>query len=252
MNSTTLYALDFDGVICHSAIETAGTAWITAQTLWPDMQDEGITDSRIQEFVKIRPCLEYGYEATLIMRLLYQQTGLNTDCSNYQTQIQKLIASNRFNIEELQLLFGRARDAQIMQDEADWLTNNPLFDGIANKLKRLHDEEWVIVTTKQERFVKKILQGNSIELAGNRLFGLEKKLSKQTVLQNMIEANPDRPITFIEDRLPTLLGVQQNPALQLVKLQLVDWGYNTDIERDSARKNGIEVIALESFLAGLD
>ena len=55
MDSTTLYALDFDGVICHSAIETAGTAWIAAQTLWPDMQDEGITDSCIQEFVKIRP-----------------------------------------------------------------------------------------------------------------------------------------------------------------------------------------------------
>jgi len=250
MNTKTLYALDFDGVICHSAIETAGTAWIAAQTLWPDMLDQEITDSRIQEFVKIRPCLEYGYEAALIMRLLYQQTGLNTDCSNYQTQIQKLITDNGFNIEALQLLFGRTRDEQIQQAEATWLANNPLFDGIADNLKKLKYEDWVIVTTKQERFVKKILQGSGIELADNRLFGLEKKLSKQVVLQNLIEESPDRPITFIEDRLPTLLGVLLNPALNSVKLQLVDWGYNTVNEREIARSKGIEVIALESFVAG--
>ena len=250
MNSNTLYALDFDGVICHSAIETAGTSWMAAQTLWPDMQDEEITESRIQELVEIRPCLEVGYEAPLIMRLLHQQTGLQADCSNYHAQIQKLIADNGFNIEALQLLFGRTRDALIQKNEAEWLAKNPLFDGVSDKLKNLNAEDWLIITTKQERFVKKILQGNGIELADDRLFGLEKKLSKQAVLENLIEACPDRPITFIEDRLPTLLGVQQNPALNSVKLQLVDWGYNTIREQDISRKNGMQVIDLESFLVG--
>ncbi len=248
MNSNTLYALDFDGVICHSAIETAGTAWIAAQTLWPDMQDEEITESRVEEFVKMRPCLEYGYEAPLIMRLLHQQTGLQADCSNYQDQIKKLITDNDFNIEALQSLFGRTRDAQIEENETEWLKKNPLFNGVAEKLKNLIAEDWLVITTKQERFVKKTLQGNSIELADARLFGLDKKLSKQAVLENLIEAYPGRPITFIEDRLPTLLGVQQNPALGSVNLQLVDWGYNTLREQEMAREKGIEVIDLESFL----
>lgn len=249
MNSKTLYALDFDGVICHSAIETAGTAWIAAQTLWPDMQGEVITESRIQDFLKMRPCLEYGYEATLIMRLLYQQTGMEEDCSNYQIQTQKLISDNGFNVEALQILFGRTRDSQIQQDEAAWLDNNPLFDGIAGKLKNLNTEDWIIITTKQERFVKKILQGHDIELADDRLFGLEKNLSKQTVLENLIEEYPNCPIIFIEDRLPTLLGVLKNPALESVKLQLVDWGYNTLNERELARQQNIEVIALGDFVA---
>ena len=250
MNSNTLYALDFDGVICHSAIETAGTSWKAAQTLWPDMQDEEITESRIQELVAMRPCLEIGYEAPLIMRLLYQQTDLQADCRNYHKQIKKLIADNGLNTDELQLLFGRTRDALIQENEAEWLANNPLFDGVADKLKNLNTDDWLIITTKQERFVKKLLEGNSIELANDRLFGLEKKLSKQAVLENLIEVYPDRPITFIEDRLQTLQGVQQNPALKSVKLQLVDWGYNTIREQKIARENGIEVITLESFLAG--
>ena len=249
MNSNTLYALDFDGVICHSAIETAGTSWKAAQTLWPDMQDDEITESLIQELVKIRPCLEVGFEAPLIMRLLHQQTGLQTDCSNYQEQIEKLIADNGFNIDALQLLFGRTRDALIEENEAAWLEKNPLFDGVADKLKSLNKEDWLIITTKQERFVKKTLEGNNIELADDRLFGLERKLSKQAVLENLVETNPNRPITFIEDRLPTLLGVLENPVLKSVKLQLVDWGYNTEKDREIACDNGIEVIALESFLA---
>ncbi len=248
MNSNTLYALDFDGVICHSAIETAGTSWKAAQTLWPDMQDEEINESRIQELVKFRPCLEVGYEAPLIMRLLHQQTGLQADCSDYHEQIQKLITDNGFDKDALQLLFGRTRDALIKENETEWLVNNPLFDGVADKLRNLNEEDWLIITTKQERFVKKILQGNGIELTDDRLFGLEKKLSKQAVLENLIEAYPDRPITFIEDRLLTLLGVQQNPALKSVKLQLVDWGYNTIREQEIARKKSIEVITLESFL----
>lgn len=248
MNSNTLYALDFDGVICHSAIETSGTSWKAAQTLWPDMQDEEITESYIQEFVKMRPCLEVGYEAPLIMRLLHQQMGLQADCSNYKEQIQKLISDNGFNIDALQLLFGRTRDALIQANESEWLANNPLFDGVSDKLKNLKKEDWLIITTKQERFVKKTLEGNGIELADDRLFGLDRKLSKQAVLENLIETYPDRPITFIEDRLLTLLGVQQNPALKSVKLQLVDWGYNTVEEQKIARENGIEVIDLKSFL----
>ena len=236
MNSKTLYALDFDGVICHSAIETAGTSWKAAQTLWPDMQDEEITESRIKQLVEMRPCLEVGYEAPLIMRLLHQQTGLQADCSNYHKQIKKLIADNGLNTDELQLLFGRTRDALIQANESEWLANNPLFEGVSEKLKKLNKEDWLIITTKQERFVKKTLEGNGIELADDRLFGLDRKLSKQAVLENLIEVYPDRSITFIEDRLLTLLGVQKNPALTSVKLQLVDWGYNTVSEQEIARE----------------
>jgi phosphoglycolate phosphatase-like HAD superfamily hydrolase len=248
MNSNTLYALDFDGVICHSAIETAGTSWMAAQALWPDMQDEAITEARIEAFVKMRPCLEVGYEAPLIMRLLHQNIDLDVECSNYHAQMQNLLTENDFNKDALQMLFGRIRDNLIEQDETQWLSKNPLFDGVADKLRNLNKEDWLIITTKQERFVKKTLQGNHIELADDRLFGLDRKLSKQAVLENLIEEYPEREVIFVEDRLPTLLGVQENPALSSVKLQLVDWGYNTSSQQQIARQNGIEVIDLESFL----
>lgn len=247
-NQNTLYALDFDGVICNSAVETALTGWLAAQSLWADLEGLPLNNKQIQQFTTIRPCLEFGYEAILIVRLLHDNVSLNINCQNYSETIHSLITGNSFNIEVLKALFGETRDSQIQQNEKDWLASNPLFTNIKEKLQMLKQKDWVIVTTKQERFVHAILAANDINLDKNLIFGLDRKLSKQTVLQNLLDENPNRTITFIEDRLPTLTAVQDNPQLDSINLQLVDWGYNTESERKIAKEKEIEVISTKDFL----
>lgn len=166
----------------------------------------------------------------------------------YHVQLQTLVDSDGLDLDALQILFGETRDRKIQQDEAGWIKNNPLFEGISEKLKILAQDDWVIVTTKQERFVQAILQANQIEFDATRIFGFERKLNKQTVLAMLQKENPERSITFIEDRLPTLLGVLGNPQLQSMTLQLVDWGYNTEFDREQAREKGIDVISLDKFI----
>lgn len=248
MKSKTLYALDFDGVICNSAVETAKTGWLAAQNLWAELEGHPVSEEIINQFVQMRPCLEFGYEAILIMRLLNDGVQLNADCSYYHEPIQVLIDKNSFNVEALKILFGRTRDNQIAENETQWLESNPLFEGIADKLKNLHDQDWIIVTTKQERFVKAILKANGITLDDSRIFGLDRQLNKQQVLENILSENPELEIIFVEDRLPTLLSAQQNPALNNVRLQLVNWGYNTLSERKKAIEKGMQVIGLSDFL----
>ena len=131
--------------------------------------------------------------------------------------------------------FGQTRDRQITQDEAAWIASNPVFEGIVEKLNTLDQDDWIIITTKQERFVRHILQGNDIQLDDSRIYGLDRKLSKQAILKNLKASHPKRPISFIEDRLPTLLGVLENPDLQAIKVQLADWGYNMETERNLAQ-----------------
>jgi len=249
MNKKPFYALDFDGVICHSAVETAMTGWKAAQSLWPDMRDELISKKEIQQFRAIRPCLEFGSEAVIIMRLLQQGVAMSALCDGYDQQLKSVIEADGLDLGELQILFGITRDSQIENNQLEWINNNPLFEDISEKLKALAQDDWVIVTTKQERFVKAIMQANQINLDEARIFGLERKLNKQTVLAMLQKENPDRSITFIEDRLPTLLGVLDNPKLQSIKLQLVDWGYNTERDRERAHKRDIDVIGLGDFLS---
>ena len=246
-----IYLLDFDGVICDSAVETAMTGWKAAQTLWQDMQGHSLAKSLIEQFRPVRPLLEVGYEAILIMRLLHQGQTAAAICQNYQRTMQTLIADEHLSIPQLQQLFGQTRDEWICHNPKDWLANNPLFTGVAQQLQHLsqqRESEWYIVTTKQERFVQQILAANAIELADACIFGLDQPLNKQQVLQQAIEKHPNTKLIFIEDRLQTLVNICKNPALQSVCLQLVKWGYNTPQEQEIAQKYPIELIELADFL----
>lgn len=247
--NSAIYALDFDGVICDSAIETAMTGWKVAQSIWSDMETPQAPAELIHAFREVRPVLETGYEAILIMRLLHQGITTNAVCENYDSLLQKTLSSAEITPQQLKKWFGETRDRWIANDEADWLQNNPLFAGIADKLTTLAGQDWYIITTKQERFVQKILEGSGIHLAPDAIFGMDRQLSKQQVLQHLLSKHPESVMVFIEDRLPTLLGIQDNPALASVHLQLVDWGYNTQKDRSEAQLKQLNIVSLEQFLA---
>jgi phosphoglycolate phosphatase-like HAD superfamily hydrolase len=108
--------------------------------------------------------------------------------------------------------------------------------------------DWVIVTTKEGRFVRSLLQQQGIELHENQLFGKEVKRPKHQTLREFLEPTPNRPIHFVEDRLNTLYSVAEQPDLPTVTLYLADWGYNTEPMRAEARRDSrLTLIDLETF-----
>ena len=243
-----LYALDFDGVICDSAIETAITGWKVAQTIWRDMPRTPPPPQLINDFRKVRPYLETGYEAILIMRLLQQGITPIALCNHYHTKLKQLIQKNQLNINTLKDHFGTTRDQWIKEDLAGWLATNPLFEGIQSALHRLKNENWVIITTKQERFVTFILNAHQVELHPDHIFGMERQQSKQDILLELKARTPKTDIIFIEDRLPTLIGICTHPQLSDLRLQLVDWGYNTAADIEAAQEYPIELISISKFI----
>lgn len=249
MNDSILYALDFDGVICDSAVETAITGWKAARLIWPDMLNE-VPQDKIDQFRLLRPLIETGYEAILAMRLLQQGESSEAIANSYSDKVQDLLQQAQLSIADLKKLFGETRDAWIEQDLVDWVNMNPLFPGVADKLRQLGlTRPWLIITTKQERFVKQILKANDIELADESIFGLDRNLSKQEVLSGLLQTNPAQTIVFVEDRLPTLLNVLNNEQLQSVKLIFALWGYNTAEDKVISAQQGILGQELEEFLS---
>ena len=136
MNNSIIYALDFDGVICDSAVETAITGWKAAGSLWKDMP-EVVSQAMIDQFRLIRPNIETGYEAILAMRLLYMGETIESIESSYGDKIQALLKEAQVTVDGLKKLFGETRDVWIANDMADWVNMNPLFDGVATKLQSL-------------------------------------------------------------------------------------------------------------------
>ena len=243
MKQAPIYALDFDGVLCDSAVETAITGWKAATYVWPDMVNTIPDETHIEQFRALRPQLETGYEAIIFMRLLQQGESV----ANIQTNIANFISELGADTALLKQLFGQTRDQWIQHARNEWIAMNPLFEGVTEKLQSLKGKPWYIVTTKQERFVEQILQASQVELPID-IYGLDRKMSKQEVLSELLERHGNQTIRLIEDRLPTLFGVLDNEQLSTVELQLVDWGYNTEQDRTNARAKGIKVIGLSQFL----
>ena len=248
MNNSIIYALDFDGVICDSAVETAITGWKAASRIWNDMPKAAPSDL-IDKFRLVRPLIETGYEAMLAMRLLFLEESVDAIYADYSNKIEALLTEAKVTIPELKKLFGETRDNWIENDLTDWINRNPLFANVASKLQRLgRQETWYVVTTKQERFVNQILKANAIELPDERIFGLDRNMNKVEVLKSLLKKHPEQAIYFVEDRLPTLINVLKTPQLATVKLIFALWGYNSADDKANATQQSITLQALTDFL----
>lgn len=248
MKDSLVYALDFDGVICDSAVETAMTGWKAADRLWNDMPRE-VPSIMVDHFRAVRPLIETGFEAILAMRLLFLRETVASIYSNYEAKSKALMEETRIGPGELKRLFGETRDLWIAEDREHWIRMNPLFDGIADKLRTIGERHtWYVVTTKQERFAKEILAAHAIELADERIFGLDRNMSKPEVLKGLLKAHSEQTLYFAEDRLPTLLNVRKHPELDGIKLIFALWGYNTPKDKALAEAQPFVLQRLEEFL----
>ena len=249
MKQTIIYALDFDGVLCDSAVETGITGWKAAAGIWNDMLSPLPPQELVDRFRLVRPIIETGYESILAMRLLFKGESVGAIVAGFANKKEELLKESKQRIDDLKKRFGATRDIWIQHSLDEWIRMNPLFPSIAHKLRTLANEEnWYIVTTKQERFVEKILDANRIHLPSQRIFGLDQNMSKQEVLLDLLGRHPDAPIYFVEDRLPTLLNVLNNDLLQEIRLFLAEWGYNTEQDRRDAARHSIEIIDIDHFL----
>lgn len=249
MSNSIIYALDFDGVICDSAIETAITGWKAARTLWPDMPATA-PQVLIERFRLVRPIIETGYESILAMRLLYLNESIETIQNNAPGKMAALMQEASISVDDLKRLFGDTRDAWIAENLTEWLNMNPLYEGMAEKLRELGQNHiWYVITTKQERFVKQILQAHTIELADQRIYGLDRNMSKVEVLKGLLLSHPGTTLYFAEDRLPTLINVLKIHELNEIKLIFALWGYNTEEDKATAAQQAFLCQNLHNFLS---
>lgn len=244
----TIYALDFDGVICDSAVETGITGSKVAHQIWPEMPAHP-SEEMIALFRQVRPVMETGYEAILIMRLLFEGISPALLLADFSTKIAQIIAQNQLSTSDLKQQFGDVRDHWIANDLEQWIAMNPLFDGVAEMLRNIEPQQCYIITTKQERFVSQIFEANHIALPTSHIFGLDRKLSKQQILTDLLTRHPEQPILFVEDRLPTLINVNNDHRLEDVQLFFADWGYNTQQDKQHALNlKTVATLTLATFI----
>lgn len=242
------FAFDFDGVICNSAQESGLTAWRAAHSLWPELMDETPSQEFIERFPRLRPVIETGHENLAVVALVVKGHTDDEILNGFPALRDELHALGGADAISMRQAFGAARDQWLAQDEESWLAAQSAYPGIVDLINAL-DEPLCIITTKEDRFTRKLVARFGMRVDPERIYALEsfEGGGKRSVLEKLAVEFPDHTLHFFEDRLATLETLRNT---SLARLYLVDWGYNTASERACAQAaGGIEVLTREDFLS---
>lgn len=246
----TVLALDFDGVLCDGLKEYFITAWNAYCNLWhPDSRTP--PDGLAESFYRLRPVVETGWEMPVVIRAVLQGISEAEILDHWAVIAQQIVAQATLTPAELVAQVDATRDAWIARDIGSWLAEHRFYPGVCDRLKRILQTEVqvAIISTKEGRFIRQLLEQQGIDLTDLQIYGKEVKRPKGDILlELMMVFDENAMFWFVEDRLKTLQGIQQRPELAGVQLFLADWGYNTAQERAEANAdNQIHVITLEQF-----
>ncbi len=245
-----LLALDFDGVVCDGLREYFHTAWRVYCTVWRGETSKA-PEKLAERFYRLRPVIESGWEMPLLVRALlldYAEQDLFADWVKISTEI---LVKDGLSSTVIGPRFNADRDEQIRVDEQAWLSLHRFYPGVKERLRSMLTSPTSvrIITTKEERYARRLLEQHGIFLPENGVVGRGARQSKyQTLRRYQVEFGSQARIWFVEDRLLTLQSVREHPDLDAIRLFLADWGYNTPVERKSTfEERGIELLSLETF-----
>ena len=250
-NSPMILALDFDGVVCDGLIEYFEVAWRTYCQIWSPVNDTPPDDLALR-FYRLRPVIETGWEMPVLIKALIEGFSDDQILQSWTNITPQILAADNLEAKAVSTKLDHLRDEWIQTDLNGWLSLHRFYPGVIERLKiTLKSEiQLYIVTTKEGRFVKELLQQEGVDLPPENIFGKEIKRPKYETLRELIKKANTQPASlwFVEDRLKTLQLVQQQSDLNHVQLFLADWGYNTQSEREAGKNDSrIHLISLSHF-----
>jgi phosphoglycolate phosphatase-like HAD superfamily hydrolase len=249
-----ILALDFDGVVCDGLLEYFATTKQAYQQIWSAEVDDNFAPS----FYRLRPVIETGWEMPILLRALVLGISETEILTSFPAIALQITETEGLSTQMVVQKLDGVRDDWIRHNLADWLSLHRFYPGIIEQLKVIIDStvKLYIVTTKEGRFTKQLLQQQGIDLPAAQIIGKESKRPKYETLR-ILRDRYQQPgdnvqITFVEDRLLALQQVAQQDDLQFVELFLADWGYNLEGDRAiAAEDQRIKLLSLERFCQDL-
>ncbi|CAJ1949175.1 unnamed protein product [Cylindrotheca closterium] len=277
--TTTIYALDFDGVLVDSASETGQSGWKAAKILFPNASwiqeieehDDNNNDANklktiIERFCQARPCLETGWEAALIIKLLADPAEGNPTNDEILDHFQstyrpRMMTSLKLDQETCKNALAQARNGWIAQNDAqDWLDAHDFYHGactaVRTFLKQHGNENLYIITTKAKEYAQRLLEKEDLykddggesssdtsKIETDHIFGLGSGPKHKVLASLLEERNADRAM-MIEDNLKTLDKIMAyDPIKQKTTPFLASWGYNTKAQQERAKESQYRVLS---------
>ncbi len=225
--SPQILALDFDGVLCDGLREYFQTTCRTYQQIW----STNSLEAWAEPFYRLRPVIETGWEMPVLLRALVLGLPETELAHNWSAIAPQVMDSEGLDSRDLAHRLDQTRDHWLQNDLPGWLRLHRFYPGVCDQLQawlRAGSPQLFIITTKEGRFVQRLLQDQGLPLPAPQIFGKEVQQPKAATLRQLRAATQPTPdLWFVEDRLQTLQTIAAQPDLASVSLFLATWGYNT-------------------------
>ena len=247
-----LLALDFDGVICDTAHEACRSAWQVCRQIVP-LNGDAPPPELAAAFVRLRPVVEYGWEFPILALAILDGMPEAIIWDAFQTTCrQRILEKYRLSPRQFAARFDAVRDDAIAGSLDDWLADQALYPGMADRLRAILAEGTTVyvLTTKEGRFAHKLLATHGVSMPGDRVWGKEQARPKPELLRVLAKEHgvAYRDVRFVEDRLKTLQAVERETDLADVGLHLALWGYLMPTDRNTAARDPrIVPLTLDQF-----
>ncbi|HEY9734776.1 MAG TPA: HAD family hydrolase [Trichocoleus sp.] len=251
-----ILALDFDGVLCDGLLEYFQTAWKAYRQLFQAPEETPAADLD-KDFYALRPVIETGWEMPVLLHALRSGYSGEAISQDWPPLAYELIAAAGLDKQTAAAAVDGVRDRWIESNLEDWLSQHRFYPGVIERLKGAiaAGAYPIIISTKEGRFIKQLLDQQGINLSSEQILGKEIKQPKYVTLRQL-QGNPPTAaatapsIWFVEDRLKALDLTAEQSDLGDVTLFLADWGYNTAAEKAQAEQsNRIHRLSLPQFAA---
>jgi phosphoglycolate phosphatase-like HAD superfamily hydrolase len=245
-NKTKLLILDFDGVICDSAVECMITSYnarivINNISSVKVYQRTNLDEQFNNKFIKFRPLVRIAKEYYLLCERIIDGTDLDS--------LHRLIPRDqdeRDRMDAFHDCFYRERASWMADDIAGWLASNPLYPGTTELFNNDNiKQDIMIVSAKDKTSINAVLSSNGIDTDGLKIFGSDTGLDKQDLTNRaQSEARVQlSEISFLDDNLENLIMISEMG----VNVYMAEWGYSLDQQKDEAKTNNIPIIKLDDL-----
>jgi len=217
---STLYFIDFDGVICDSALEGFVSSEIAYTRLTTGTDPDRCSVTGRDAFYRMRPFIRNGEDFLLLQEYI---TAGREICSQQEFDAA-LSARGAERMQQYRQAIYRVRQELVGNLREYWIHLNRIYPEVEPVIREaVKRQEVFILSTKQSDLIAEILSGSRIAWPKDRIITSLGQTKEEVITERMNAANAAHAL-FVDDQPDHLLSPEA--SLQLgITCYLAAWGY---------------------------
>jgi phosphoglycolate phosphatase-like HAD superfamily hydrolase len=244
MKPKALLFLDFDGVICDSALECFSSSLEAFSRVNPDRADRSkniSADERKERFLLMRPYIRNSEDYLFIHEIITADLEIRS-----QVEFDDYMSSSNAELKKkYRKAFFEVRYELYNGDRKSWLDSNPLYPHMKDLLSAYSKNPGLcILSTKKVDFIMAILAHNNIAIEKQNVIYSAENERKLDHIGRILASGQYGRAVFVDDQVDHFKG-NTDPRIETY---LPLWGY---IEKNCFEHGDDISIINESEMAGL-